>query len=251
MKNLRILAYHRILSETRGMLSVRTTDFDRHIRFFIKNGWECLTLEKLNDQYLKRDHNLDKKIFVITFDDGYRDNYKNAFPILKQYDIKATIFLTVDYIGKHEPFYWDKTRFSDIADDDYPLNWDEIYEMKDYGIEFGSHTLTHPELTDIGLDDVREQIYESKKILDRQLSQDTVSFCYPRGSLNNEICQIVKQAGYQLAVVTPPRYGIEESNFTLKRIGLYSTDSFFFFRLKNSILFSVLRETKLWHILRR
>lgn len=251
MKNLKILAYHRILPEARNALSVHTRDFEKHIRFFIKNGWECLTLRELSDLYLKKNRKLDRKIFVITFDDGYRNNYEHAYPILRKYGIRATIFLTVDYIGKHKPFYWDKSHLPGIITDDYPLDWDEVCEMKKYGIEFGSHTLTHLELANIRLDDARRQICESKAILDSKLSQNTVSFCYPKGSMNENICRLVKEANYEIAVITPPVAGIEEANFTLKRVGLYNKDSFLMFRLKISVLFSLLRETKLWHIHRK
>lgn len=250
MKKLRILAYHRILPQIRGSLSVKSDAFERHLRFFIRNGWTFLTLRELYEQYLRDNIQLGSKVFVVTFDDGYKDNYKYAFPILKKYGIKATIFLTVNQIGKREPFYWDYKRFSDFIEDDYPLDWDEIYEMKDYEIEFGSHTLSHPELTTIELDDAQMQICDSKKILDQKLSQNTISFCYPRGDLDNKIINLVEQAGYKIAVVTPPRYGIEETVFTLKRVGLYSTDSFLKFRLKTSKVFLSFRETLLWNMLK-
>jgi len=250
MNNVKIIAYHRILPEMRGLLSVRLKHFEKHIEFFINNGWQSLTLQELYNQYIECGVEPDTKIFVLTFDDGYKDNYKYAFPTMKKFGVKATIFLTVNQIGKKEPFYWDNDYCLEFTEDDYPLDWEDISEMKDYGIEFGSHTLTHPELTTIGLGDAQIQVCESKKILDKELSQDTISFCYPKGDLNDEILNLIKQAGYKIAVVTPPRPRIKETIFTLKRIGLYGTDSFLKFRLKISKAFVLLRESPLWKFLK-
>jgi peptidoglycan/xylan/chitin deacetylase (PgdA/CDA1 family) len=239
MKNLRIIAYHKIVPIVRDPLSVSTQEFINHLRFFMTKGWNFLTLKEVYEQYISRDLKPVNNTIVITFDDGYANNYKYAFPILKSYGIKATIFLVVDHIGKQKNSYKEE-----MAEEDLMLNWDQIHEMRDYGIEFGSHTLTHPFLTKITPDIARKEIYESKLILDKQLSQNTVSFCYPSGDLNTDICNIVKDVGYKVGVVTPPRPRIKESVFTLKRIGLYNTDTYLTFRLKNSSIFNIMRESR-------
>ena len=195
--------------------------------FFLRRNWHCLTLKELYYQYLFPQKNLDKKIFVITFDDGYRSNYLNALPLLKKYNLKATIFLIFNFIGK----------------ENY-LNWNEIFEMQDYGIEFGSHTISHLKLTKISLPEAKKEIFNSKKFFENRLKREILSFCYPISDFNEKIIGLVKEAGYKLAVVTPCSPEFKESIFTLKRIGISAKDYNLRFLLKTTPIFDFLREIK-------
>ncbi len=227
MKNLKILAYHSIGSNSRDILSVKPESFEKQILFFLKRNWRCLTLKDLYNQYILPQKELSGKTFIITLDDGYKDNYLYAFPILKKYHLRATIFLVVDFIGK-----------ADF------LNWEEIFKMQNYGIEFGSHALFHRELTKVSLPEAEKEIFDSKRILEEKLKTETISFCYPMGDFNEEVTRLVERAGYKLAVVTPCKSGIKESNFTLKRIGISLKDNNLRFKFKISKFFNLVKETK-------
>ena len=106
-----ILIYHRIYhgqdNESTGTLSPKT--FESQIQYFCRN-YEILSLENLV-QYIQQRKNLPKKAVVITFDDGYKDNYLYAYPVLKKYHIPATIFLTTGHIGTGKLFWWDKVNY--------------------------------------------------------------------------------------------------------------------------------------------
>jgi peptidoglycan/xylan/chitin deacetylase (PgdA/CDA1 family) len=104
--------------------------------------------------------------------------------------------------------------------------------MADYGIEFGSHTCTHPELTAISEDACSDEITRSRADLQTMLGREIVSFCYPRGKLNDGVVKMVEDAGYSCAVVTPGRSPIPLCRHTLRRIGIYQRNTQLTFRLK-------------------
>jgi len=239
-----ILAYHSISHYRVDSLAVNVSDFEIQMAWLYHNGYRSITLE---DFVLKK-YRKGERIVIITFDDGYEDNYNLAFPILKKYGYVATIFLVSDYVNTDHIFYWDKSKISGQLQDNLfgILSWNQVYEMAEYGIEFGSHTCTHPELTKISSDQCREEINRSRTDLKDKLGHDIFSFSYPRGNLDNETITMVDKAGYSCAVVTPTRWGIPLNAYTLRRVGIYYENSFRTFRLKINPLVSRNKERLLW-----
>lgn len=137
------------------------------------------------------------KSIILTFDDGYEDFYTNAFPILKKYQMKATIYIIIDFINK-KGFLTDK----------------EIKEIIDSGlVEIGSHTLDHVYLKTVSKAVAEKQIVESKRILEHRFKIPIETFAYPVGAFNQETIDIVKNAGYSAAVSVIP--GISQSEVNL------------------------------------
>ena len=103
-----ILVYHRVITDYKSWSidTVDKTDFEKQM-IYLQKTHDIITLDKLVYALVKKKP-LSKKTIVITFDDGYKDNYTNAFPILKKYNIPATIFLTTGHIGTDNIFWWDK-----------------------------------------------------------------------------------------------------------------------------------------------
>ena len=160
----------------------------------------------------------------ITFDDGYADNYTAAFPILQRYGFTATVFLVTGSVGREEVFWWDRSKLAAGVDRRayFPLNWEQIAQMSAAGFEFGVHTRTHPAaLTALPPDQRWEEIAGSRADLSSRLGLAAASFCYPRGDLDPGTAQMVAAAGYECAVVTPPRAGIPHTRYSLRRISLY------------------------------
>lgn len=229
-----ILAYHRVLPETSGVtLAVSCADFERQLQYLLKKKYTFVRLK----EYLSAKGN----VCAVTFDDGYADNYYYAWPILKKYDIPATIFLTTDYIGRHKPFYWDLKNTTHFTKDDYALTWDQVREMAAAGIEFGSHTVHHYELNQLSEQEIHTELTVSKALIEQQLQLPVVSLCYPRGAYKPLLRDLAKAAGYTSAVMTQSK---QETPYTLRRIGLYSHDDFGRFVLKVSPLFNILRRFK-------
>ncbi|MBZ0165167.1 MAG: polysaccharide deacetylase family protein, partial [Candidatus Omnitrophica bacterium] len=151
---------------------------------------------------------LSRKTVVLTFDDGYADNYTNAFPLLKKYNFPATFFISTEKVGL--PGY---------------VTWDQLREMAAAGISIGSHAVRHEYLPDLSRQRIIEEVRESRRILEQQLGMPVLNFSYPVGGFNDEIKSLVRQAGYQSAVTT--NRGFDRFNhdvFELNRVTMDDED---------------------------
>jgi peptidoglycan/xylan/chitin deacetylase (PgdA/CDA1 family) len=156
------------------------------------------------------------KSFVINFDDGYETVYQAAFPVLQDHGMSATIFIAVGKNGNRK------------VDERLPsfegrsmMNWSEIQEMKRWGIEFGAHTLTHPDLTRLSRDRVVTEICDSKKIIENTLSTPISCFAYPYGRYNDSVREVVQQ---HFACASSDKLGFITLNsdpYALERIDAY------------------------------
>jgi len=222
-----ILAYHRINPwYKKDALTVSPEMFEKQIEYLLKKKWK---FEILSPQIFQK-----KKWFSITFDDGFADNLWFALPVLKKFNISGVVFLTVGYIGTEKIF----PRYNSYEKDRF-LKWNEVRELVKEGIEIGSHSLTHPRLTQIPLKEVKREIEDSKKIIEDKTGKEVKYFCYPYGDFNKRIMEIVEKAGYELAVVTPCRK-IKNTKFSMIRTGIYGHNNLLIYRIK--IWRSYLRE---------
>ena len=229
-----ILAYHSVSRYRSDALAVNVREFERQMKSLYSRRYRAVTLAQYTTQQFQKG----ERIVIITFD-GYADNCTVAFPILKRYGFNATIFLVSDYIGTDRILPVDMPKINKASENSWykHLNLRQIGEMSEYGIEFGSHTCTHPlEMTRLSQNQCWDEINRSRKDLKRLLGNDIVSFCYPRGNLDSNIIKMVEKAGYSCAVVTPPRSGIPLNRYTLRRIGIYYRNTPLHFRLKTTRL---------------
>jgi peptidoglycan/xylan/chitin deacetylase (PgdA/CDA1 family) len=225
-----VLAYHSVSNCRTDGLSVGTSEFEAQISWLCQEGYQSITLSDFVSQPVPEEN----PIVIITFDDGYADNYWCALPILHRYGFVATIFLVSSYVNTKRIYPWDLSNI--MCDPNLAayqvLSWDQIREMMTNGIEFGSHTRTHPRLTDLSANQITEEIRCSRSDLEAQLGRRVVSFCYPHGNLNAQVIRSVAEAGYECAVVTPPRAGIPLNRYTIRRAGIYHHTTRLQFRLK-------------------
>uniref|UniRef100_A0A7C6AH32 Polysaccharide deacetylase family protein n=1 Tax=candidate division WOR-3 bacterium TaxID=2052148 RepID=A0A7C6AH32_UNCW3 len=208
---LKALQFHRI---TEKFQFCGTWDYPEQLALFIKtiydNGYEIILPGEKKDG------------IVITFDDGEENIYEYAFPVLKKYRCPAIIFLIVDYIGKKN--YWDLS----ITGRNRHLNWRQILEMNKYGIIFGSHTMSHRNLTRLNTQELEYELVESKRMLERHLGTiDAIS--YPFNRVNPYVLKKVAEAGYRFGFG-----GNGESNLTIKKEAIYITDNPFTLKIKLS-----------------
>ncbi|PWU20659.1 MAG: hypothetical protein C5B48_12220 [Candidatus Rokuibacteriota bacterium] len=193
----RILYYHSI-SDDPVRSSVSPSAFRGQIEHLLQRGYCLLSLSEATRR-LSSGTARPQRSVVITLDDGFRDNYEQAFPTLQQLGAPATIFLTVSYIGTdHLP------TLTNTAFVPRPLTWEHVREMHASGIEFGSHTLTHPMLSRVPLDVARREIADSRHALEDKLGTPAPFFCYPRGDFNEAVRRIVGEEGYAAACTTIP-----------------------------------------------
>lgn len=201
-----VLNYHQIDNKN-NPLSVTINDFDAQMKFLADSGCITITPDELYAG-LNGELDLPPKPVLITFDDGYVDNYTNAFPILKKYGLRATIFII--------------PAFTDV----YPgyMTWDQLKEMEAGGITVESHTLTHPKLEELPDDEIRNELINSKNVLEENLGHPVEFLAYPTGTYNLHIAGIAQDVGYKGAFTI--KYGVVDrgSNFfALERVPIFNT----------------------------
>ena len=180
-----VLMYHRVgYPEDHPGLYVTPESFERQMEFLKAHHYRVWPLAELV-RAIKANEKIPMNVVVITFDDGYLDNIKNVFPVLKKMNFPATIFMITDNLGKED---W--------------LSEEDLRILDGSGIAIGSHTASHAFLPDLSSARRREEIVESKEKLEAILGHVVTLFSYPAGGTTPEICDIVKGAGYDGAVTT-------------------------------------------------
>ncbi|MEA2031891.1 MAG: polysaccharide deacetylase family protein [candidate division Zixibacteria bacterium] len=263
---------------------------------FIAQNYNPVSLSDISIA-LKEDQPLPDRAIAVTFDDGWIDNYTNAFPILKRYDIPATIFLPTKLIISNQLPIFIQVSLLLVEDDIWPdkaiaafkkvvlennldrnnpnleehkldatasdaysfmvtlmnlnisqiemvadeikktggidndewnrqrwfMNWDEIREMTQHQIDFGSHGQSHDLMINISLEQVKQELVESKKTIEFELSKPATLFSYPNGDYNAKIKELVQKTGYDCAVTVtgcdvnkflPDRYALRRINIS-------------------------------------
>jgi len=196
--------------------------FAKQMALLKKQGFIFYTASELIE-YVREHGSFPPDGLAITFDDGWKDNYENAFPVLRQLGIKATIFLIPSCIGQVSA-----KAMSQGEGGRAHLSLQNILEMSKHGIEFGSHTLNHRLLHQIPSDEVKFEVEESKRQIEALLCKPCKVFAYPGGHFNASASQLVKDAGYTAAFTTT--YGaIQHLDFyALNRIEILRRDRFLF-----------------------
>ena len=215
-----ILMYHEVGDRWNGSsTSVSTAAFKRQMEFLKVHRYRVISLADFLEE-LKKDKKISFKTVVITFDDGHLDNFKNAFPILKQLDLPATIFMITENINREG---W-------LAEEDLRI-------LDDSGVSIGSHTVRHAFLPSLSEKEAFFELTESKKRLEKILRHPITLFSYPAGGVTEEIKGLVKKAGYDGAVTT--NYGKSKQDpYALHRIKITEAGgNLFGFWIKTSGLY--------------
>jgi peptidoglycan/xylan/chitin deacetylase (PgdA/CDA1 family) len=296
--NLTVLNYHRVTDPHdpccdtfKPNISATPEMFDRQIAY-MKQNFDMVSVGDIT-ACLEGTGQLPAHAALVTFDDGYRDNYTNAFPVLKQHGVSALVFITTDFVGLSKPSFWDvaacafnhtaltsatlpltgaqtwsneaekhnvmmrwieilktvpeteKRRYAkqlpailgvETAENlcqNVFMSWDQAREMAAAGIEFGSHTVSHPIMTRISAEQVTRELVESKRQIEQELGKPVTTFAYPNGGpedFNPAIIAELRNAGYTMAFSLMPgsnRYpNLRQDPYTVRRIFLSHSDTF-------------------------
>jgi peptidoglycan/xylan/chitin deacetylase (PgdA/CDA1 family) len=239
-----ILVYHRTCPlyyrKEKAYANVYPKEFDRQAAY-LKEHFEVVTVS----EYLKRvaSNNLAGREICITFDDGFKDNYLYAFPILRKHGLRATFFLTTKYIGADTLFPWmplDRGAKADMLNNRerwLPLSWEEVKEMIEHGMEFGTHTHTHrASLSKMNAEEVKREIRQSTEAFIEHTGIHPEFFSYPHGTFKDydeSHIRILRLFDYKAALTTHiGRNGRSQNPYELKRIIVYEEDSFREFKKK-------------------
>ena len=211
-----VLYYHSVLDKEKER-------FMRQLNY-LSNKFSFVSLNSLNTISSK------KNLISITFDDGLSSILTNALPELNKRDIPTTIFIPAAKIGNYPK--WEQKR-QEIYYDDRILNQDELKELSDQGIEIGSHTLHHSDLTNVPSEVAREEFNLSKSILEGITGKEVLSFSFPYGSYNYDLINLAFDCGYSFVYTTEPEIiSLPTKRKIFGRIGIDPDDSLFEFKLK-------------------
>jgi len=186
-----ILCYHRFAHKSESSLCMEAQTFDQQMKYLKENRYRVISLAELLN-FLKYRKAIPKRSVVITIDDGYVSTYEIAYPVLKKYGFAATLFVYTDFVGSCGR----------------AVTWNQLREMKGRGFEVGSHSVTHADLTlkrgeeteEVYLRRIKEELLVSKRIIDKQLKQETLHIAFPNGRYNQRILAICEQAGYKMGL---------------------------------------------------
>jgi peptidoglycan/xylan/chitin deacetylase (PgdA/CDA1 family) len=228
-----ILMYHSISDNLFGkshpyyQINTSPIIFARQMKWLRDTGYRSLSLSQLHAAF--ECGHVPPKAVVITFDDGYQDFYTDAFPALRKYDFTATVFLVTGRIQETS------MRIEGV---DY-MTWREVRELNREGIEFGSHTVSHPDLRSLGPEEIDYELGYSKETIDDHLGSSLNSFAYPfpfpeeDHSFTRFLVDVLKNHGFEIGVSTVlGRAMREDTRFFLPRLPVNSWDDYPLFRAK-------------------
>ena len=189
-----IIAFHRVNDRTAGDALTRgTRDYERFCRFF-RLYFDVVSLGEIIRR-LERGESIEG-LLAITHDDGYRDNFEHAAPILQKVGLPATFFIASGFMGTDTVPFWD----ADIPHELGWMTWDQVRELRDQGFEIGAHTCHHVDLGKLGGQEASRELTVSRGDLERELGQVVDLFAYPfgaRDNMNAENLELVRAAGYR------------------------------------------------------
>jgi len=187
-----ILMYHYISVPPEGAdkyrldLSVSPDEFQRQMTYLHENGYTTIDLYDLSRAIANRQE-LPPKPVILTLDDGYRDNYENAFPVLEEYGQIATFFIVTDFVDQGRPEY---------------MTWDMLEEMARAGMNIEPHSKTHPDLRGQDRDYVIYQVLGSRETIEAHLGFKPRYFAYPSGRYDDQVLDIMEELDYWGGVTT-------------------------------------------------
>lgn len=237
-----VLCYHALSRTWEADLSTTPERFERQLELLVSRGYRGVSFtETVNDAPNGR-------TVAVTFDDAYRSVIELGLPILERLGLPATVFAPTDFIGSERPMKWlgiDQWLGGPHESELMPMSWGELQALAEAGWEIGSHTGSHPHLTQIDDDTLTDELTRSKAACEDHLGIPCTSLAYPYGDFDARVVKMTASAGYRTAATLPSRQH-EREPLRWPRVGVYYGDDDRRFRLKVSPGIARLRRSMLW-----
>lgn len=205
-----VLNYHAISDHFHSPLVMKVDHFKEQMDYLQKEGYQTITLDDLYD-HVMTNKPLPPKPIIITFDDGYVDNYTTALPILERHNFKAVLFMIGDSVGR--------AGF---------VTKDMLVDMEKRGFQVQGHTYSHRPMPTMSDDEIKKDLRESRHVLEGIVGHPIRYLAYPRGLLDDRVVAVVKSEGYLMAfTVDPGNVKSGENLFELPRMAIFEGDFYF------------------------
>lgn len=223
-----VLEYHAVSETWQDDLAVTPTHLQRQLEWLVGRGYRGATF---TEAVLS---GASERTVVVTFDDAHLSVFLLAYPILASLGLPGTVFAVTDYAREGSRFRWPRRReWNDSAFDDElrGMTWSQLAELADAGWEVGSHTRTHPRLTQLSDEALAEELGGSRDACERALGWPCRSLAYPFGDTDARVAEAAGEAGYEVAAIENlgPLHRL-----MWPRVDVYRVDSLARFRLKVS-----------------
>jgi peptidoglycan/xylan/chitin deacetylase (PgdA/CDA1 family) len=217
-----ILAYHMVDSRFNwGMTRVTPQTFARQLKFLVDHHFTIMTISDYLAVKAPR-----QRTVAITFDDGYESVYCNAFPILRQYGVAATVFVNPAFVGQFNG--WDVTlgrRFRH-------MDWRQLGELKEHGWEIGSHGMRHRDLTQLSDDQLEWELRLAADLIARRTGGCSTVLSYPFGNASRRVADKAEELKYEYGLNMGMSARDVRLHYSIRRTGVYLLECMPAFRLK-------------------
>ena len=224
--SLRMLMYHKVNDQVGNSLSVPPARFEQQMEY-LHRRYTLIDLDTLL-RHFETGRPLPPRAVLLTFDDGYLDVYENAVDVLKRYGVRPVMFIATNFMDGVTPFPHDR-KFTAYRNP--PLSWPRVRELTEV-FEIASHGRSHRPLTRIPWAEARDEIVDSKRLIEDEIGRPVRAFSYPHGrapDFNNDLRAAVIAAGYRACFTTIPRTSRPPNDrFSLCRYNVEPYGSFYF-----------------------
>lgn len=207
VRSVPILLYHKVGKDT-DSLTVSTERFSQDMQYLADKGYTALSLGDIRSRLQNDAADMPSKPVLITFDDGYLDNYTNAFPILAKYNLKASFYIITGMIGQENR-----------------VTAAQIREMAAAGMDIGSHTVTHRSLGELSSDQAMIELADSKTALEQLLGKSIDFIAYPCGSFHQDTLKLVNKLGYLGGFSVKHGNAVFKDKLAIRRIPIFNYDN--------------------------
>ena len=243
MADVLVLCYHALSERFPAALSVMPAAFERQLALLKRSGYRGVTFAEAVEARSGR-------VVAVTFDDAFLSVLRVAKPLLDAVGYPATVYAPTAYLDTPErPLKWDgidQWHGGEHEHELLPMSWDQLGELADAGWEVGSHTHTHPHLSQVTDDRaLRDELAESKATVEQRLGRPCTTLAYPYGDYDERVVAAAGAAGYAAAGTLPARLHSVRA-LAWPRVGIYRVDDERRFRLKASRTMRRLRGSRFW-----
>lgn len=215
----RAITYHNISDKSNDSYTVFTSEFEKQMKLLSDLNYRTMSIEEIFGNKFNR---INEKIIIITFDDGFKEVYKNAIPILKKYNYKATFFITTDFIADEN-----KSNY---------MNWEEVRDLNSLGYDIGLHSHKHTILSGLSEEELKEDIYKSQKLFYENMGFKPNLYSIPYGkknSFNNNVINLLKKVGFEYIFTQINGFICENtSRYQIPRNNISGFDNLIIFKRK-------------------